>query len=208
MPRRLLILLAIAALAVAAALVAFSSASFTTSSEVTVAATTDSVGDWLRVDSASSDDNSAHIAGYAHQANDPSLPFVASGGNASPVTIDWGSYPDTNTTYTFDRSFTFRTLAFPDSSVSQVTVTVSYYALDGELQPIRNVWINNVGSSGGSTTVTLGSGQKRQVNVQIRAKRKWAPGEQYHAHIVLTLTYSGGPAGYYVYDIPTLVTVE
>jgi len=205
--RRLILLVALTMLAVVSAGTVFSGASFTSSSDVRIEATTDSVTDWLRIDSSETDPDVADRSGYARQYNSPSLPFVASGGNRD-LTIDWGAYPDTNTTYTFNRSFTLRTpVAFPDPSVTQVTVTAVYWVPSGELQPIRSVRIAAVGATGGVGTVTLGPGQKRQVNVQVRAKRQWTPGEQFHAHIVLALTYAGGPTNYYSYDIPTLITV-
>lgn len=205
---RWLTLVALAAMATAATVTASSGASFTTSSQVEVKATTDSVGDWLRIDSAASDPDVADQPGYARQHNLPDLPFVAVGGDAA-MTIDWGVYPDSNTTYTFNRSFTLRTPAsFPDPGVTAVTVAATYWVPRGQLQPLQSVRISALGSAGGQTSATMRPGQKRQVNVQLKAKRKWVPNEQYTAHIVLTLTYAGGPSGYYVYEVPTLVTVE
>lgn len=207
MRHRLLMLLVLAVLGAVATTTSFSGASFSTSSHADLRASTDSVANWLRIDSADTDPDVSDRAGYARQYNDPALPFVASGDDMG-MSIYWGEYPDSNTTYTFNRTFTLRTPAsFPDPSVSAVTVTATYWIPPDQLQPLQSVRISAVGSSGGQTSVTLGPGQKRQVNVQLKAKRRWEVGEQYTAHIVLTVSYSGGPSAYYVYDVPTLVTV-
>ncbi len=205
--RPLMLLLALAAFAAVSASTSFSGASFSTSSEVSIAASTDSITDWLSLYSSETDPTSADKPGYARQHNSPSLPFVAGGADAG-LSIEWGAYPDSNTTYVFDRSFTLRTAdVFPVAGVTQVTITAVYWAPDGELQPLQSVRISPMGSSKGSGTVTLGPGQKRQVNVQVKAKRKWEHGDQWHAHIVLALSYAGGPVNYYTYDIPTVIDV-
>lgn len=205
--RRLMLLLALTALAVAGAVTASSGASFSTSSEVGIAATTDSITDWLSLYSSGSDPIVADRAGYARQLNSAGLPFIATGADAY-LFLDWGDYPDTNTIYTFNRTFTLRTAdVFPIAGVNQVTISAVYWVPEGELQPLQSVRIAAMGSLGGNGTVTLGPGQKRQVNVRVKAKRKWEQGDQWHAHIVLALTYPGGPTNYYSYDIATVIDV-
>ena len=129
-------------------------------------------------------------------------------GADTTLAIDWGSYPDDNTTYTFTRSFTFRTAAAFPAGPGTVMVSVAAQAAAGENQPLTSVLIANVGATGGNASVTLGTNQKRQINVKLRAKRQWTPGERFHPSIVVTLTYTGGPANYYVFTVPTVVTVE
>jgi len=54
----------------------------------------------------------------------------------------------------------------------------------------------------------LSPNQKAQLDVQLRTKKNpWDAGDAFRPHIVLTLTYAGGPASYYVYDFTTLLYV-
>lgn len=208
MRRRLLVLLALAVVAAVAGVIAFSSASFSSTSTVQATATVGTTSDWLCLYSSTTDPTVADRAGYAHQQNKATLPFVATGQDDS-LAIDWGSYPDSNKNYTFNRSFTLRTPTVFPNGVSQVTVTVSYATGSGETeQPIISAAINTVGQAGGSSSVTLGVNQKRQVNVTLRARKRWDAGDTYHPVITLTLTYTGGPAAYYTYDVGTTLTVQ
>ena len=179
----------------------------TSTSTVRVNATADGAADWLHLYSSSTDPVAGDRVGYAHQENNLTLPFVAAGADTT-LAIDWGSYPDDNTTYTFTRSFTFRTAAAFPAGPGTVMVSVAAQAAAGENQPLTSVLIANVGATGGNASVTLGTNQKRQINVKLRAKRQWTPGERFHPSIVVTLTYTGGPANYYVFTVPTVVTVE
>lgn len=208
MSRRLIVLAVVALLSATVATLAFSSASFTSTSTTTVTASTDSVTGWLSLHSSSTDPAAVDKAGYGHQANIGANPFLATGEDTT-LAIDWGSYPDTNTTYTFNRTFTLRTSDTLPSGVTQVTVTAAAQQGSGDsFQPIRSVAISTMGSGGGNPSVTLGANQKRQVNVQVRMKKNpWDPGDVFAPHIILTLTYTGGPAAYYRYDIPTSLTI-
>ncbi len=205
MIRRLIFLAVLTAIVVVAGKLAFSDASFTTTSTTTVRATVGIVTKWLTLYSSSQDPDPGDRAGYAHHNNNPARPFVAEGLD-STLTIDWGTYAASNTWYTFDRVFTFRTATPFPTGIPQITVAVSVIQAPGENVQCTAT-INNVGSSGGAASMTVGPDQKRQVNVRLRVRSKWAPGDQYTPSIVLTVTYPGATAGT-TYTIPTVVTVQ
>lgn len=55
--------------------------------------------------------------------------------------------------------------------------------------------------------MTLGAGLKRQANVRLRLNSPSTPlGTVLRPHVLVTVTYSGSAASYYVYDIPLQVT--
>lgn len=213
MRRRAIILLAAAALVVAAASAVaasraprFSAASYTTTSQSDVTASTASVSGWLNAYSQDSDPGG--LQGYARQQDLAGQPLIADGQDAG-LTLDWGSYPDLSKTLDFTRVLTIQTPAvFPDASVTQVTVTVTLIADPGGTQPLRKPSLHLVGQTGASTSVTLSPGAKAQLDVQLRTKKNpWDDGDVFLPRVVLTLTYAGGPAAYYVYDFTTLLTI-
>jgi hypothetical protein len=210
--RRLVMLLAVlllagsAAAALAAAGARTSRASYTTGSQTDVMASAATVAAWLSVNSQGGD--SGVPSGYARQHNDVSQPFIASGQGAS-LAIRWGGYDDLNVWFTFSRVLTIRTpTAFPDPTVNQVTVTVSLLPDAGGTQMLRNPYLHLVNQAGTTSSVTLGRDQRAQLDIQLRTKKNpWDAGNTFSPHVVLTLTYAGGPAAYYVYDFETLLTV-
>ena len=183
-----------------------SSASYTTTSETDVTASAATAGDWLRVFSQATDPDG--LTGYARQQNLATQPLIASGQDFG-LAIDWGSYPDLNKTFAFSRVLTIKTpAAFPIASVTQVTVTVTLVADPSGTQPLRNPYLRLVGQGGTSSSVTLRVNQKAQLDISLRTKKNpWDAGDVFQPRVVLTLTYAGGPASYYVYDYTTLLTI-
>ena len=203
---RLAGLAALVAVAVAATLA--TRASYTTGSTVAVRAQADSASSWLHLYSQPTDPDG--LGGYAlRRVQFPPGPPAAAGADEA-LTVDLGGFPDRNQTFTFNRVFTVKTPAtFPDPAVTAVTITVTRLAdpATGE-QPLGSATIAAVGSTGGATTVTLGPGQKRQVNMTVRQRRRFELGRTYYPVVRLELSFTGGslPAGYYRYDVPVAVT--
>ena len=126
------------------------------------------------------------------------------------LSLTMGGIRGNNTSYTFNRSFTIQTpAAFPVATVTQATITATYVADSATgKQPLRDVRFNVVGSTRGSNPVTLARNTKYQANVRMRATGTgWVVGTVYRPHIIIRVTYTGGPTGYYVYDIPLAVTI-
>lgn len=206
MSRRLFVLVALAILAVALAGVGVSLASLTSTTQTTITATTDGVGDWLHLYSQPTDPDG--LTGYAlRRVRTPPAPLAASGQDAG-IAVDLGGFPDTNDSFDFSRVITIKTpLTFPSAGVTQVAVTVTTAADPASRDnPLKSAKLSNLNGSGANATVTLGPNQKRQLNLQVRARKQYALGQVYYPRVIITLTYAGGPAGYYRYEFPVAVT--
>jgi len=206
--RRPLILLVVVAVALATGVVGFSHAAYTTTSQTDVTASADHVHNWLHLYSQSTDP--ALLTGYATQRVQTGIgPLVATGADET-LSLTMGGIRGNNTSYSFVRSFTIQTpAAFPVATVKQATITATYVADSATgKQPLRDVRFRVVGSTGGSNPVTLAGNTKYQANLRMRATGTgWVVGTVYRPHIIITVTYTGGPTGYYVYDIPVAVTI-
>jgi hypothetical protein len=206
--RGLIALAALAVLAGTSALVLVSAAAFTATSTVNVAAKAGDITGLLHLytQASPSGTDPDGLNGYAlRRVQTPPAPLAASGQDAG-IIVNLGGFPDANGTFTFNRVFTVRTLTFP-AGVSQITVTVSTLPdpASGD-QPLQNVRLSNLNLSGSATTVTMTAGQKRQLNLQVRSRKRFALGTTYYPRVVLTATYTGGPAAYYRCEILVAVT--
>jgi len=200
-------LLALAAAAVAATILA-SAASYTTGSATDVTASADTASNWLHAFSQGTDPDG--LSGYAlRRVQVPPASLCASGSDAALV-VDMGGFPDKNSTFPFNRVFTIRTPAvFPDPAVTAVTATVTLLADPATgAQPLKSAKMSVVGATGGSATVTLRADQKRQLNVQVRARKQFDVGRTYFPVVRVSLSFSGAslPSGYYRYEFPVAVT--
>jgi hypothetical protein len=207
---RIAALLALAAVCVAAAAhVRPSAATYTTSSQTDVTASTDSATSWLHLYSQSTDPG--YLTGYdlSRLINGADGPLAATGIDTSLV-ADMGDFPDKNRTYSFSRVFTVMTPAtFPDPAVTSIRIDVSLLddPATGE-QPISTPRLSALNGSGATTSMTIGPGQQRQVNLQVGVHKRFTLGMTYYPEFVLTVTMIGGsyPAGYYQYSVPVAVT--
>ncbi len=133
-------------------------------------------------------------------------PYAATGSDAA-LAVDLGGFPDTNSTFPFTCVFSLVTpVQFPDTSVTQITVSVTLVP-DAADQPLITAGLAAFGSGGGATSVTLTPGKKYQFNVSVKARKKFILGHVYNPHVLVDVTgITGVPAGYYRYDIPFTVT--
>jgi hypothetical protein len=208
--RLVIALLALAAVCVAAAAhVRPSAATFTTSSQTDVTATTDSATGWLHLYSQTTDPN--HNTSYAlsRLINGGAGPLAATGTDFG-LAVDMGDFPDKNKTYSFSRVFTVMTPAtFPDPAVTSIRIDVSLLddPATGE-QPISTPRLSALNGSGATTSMTIGPGQQRQLNLQVGAHKRFTLGTTYYPEVVLTVAMIGGsyPSGYYVYSVPVAAT--
>jgi hypothetical protein len=196
--RRLLLLLAVAAALVGGALIPASGASFNSSSSSTVNVTTDRIQNWLHLYSQSTDPDG--LTGYVTQA--PGTSPAATGVDAT-LAVNLGSRTKGSTT-TCSLVFTMKMpSAYPTGT--SATVTASLLTDPGSgTQPITTIGFGTVGQNGTFTNpVSLGVGQKRQLNLKVNPATK---GVVYHPTILITVTYSGLTATYYRYSVPVTVT--
>ena len=122
--------------------------------------------------------------------------------------VDMGDFPDRKITVDFDRVFSIRTpAAFPDASVAQITVTLSELPdpASGEDLIVKPELTPFGQTTGGVQTVVLTANRKYQLNVGIRARKRFQLGRSYYPRIVLTLTVAG-ISDYFRYEIPLEVT--
>ncbi len=126
--------------------------------------------------------------------------------------LNWGEYPDLNKNFDFLRVLTIKTPeVFPDPAVQQITVTLTLVADSGGTQPLKNPDLRPIGGTlrkQRSTTITLAADQRAQLDVTLHTKKNpWDAGEAFSPRVVLTVTYAGGPAAYFVYDFTTELTI-
>lgn len=206
MNRRLVLLLALALAALAAGAIGFSRASFTTTSQTQIGATAAHVHSWLHLYSQTTDPNGT--TGYKTQRVQSGVAPLCATGVDETLTLSMGGIRANGTTYTFNKTFTLRTPAtFPDTAVTQVSVTATYVAdaATGK-QPIRDVRFGT--GTGGGNPLTIAQNLTRQANIRLRTSGTgWVVGQVYRPHVLLTVTYTGFTTAYYVYDIPLAVTI-
>jgi hypothetical protein len=206
--RRFASLLVLAVVALGVVGVSYSFASFTTTSTSDISATGAHVHDWLHLYSQSTDP--AGLTGYATQRVRTGVGPLCATGFDETLALTMGGIRSRNTTYSFARVFTIQTPAtFPDGSITRVTVTATYDPDPSTgLQPIRDVRFAAVGNNNGRASVNLNRNVKDQANVRLRARGGgWTLNGTYYPTVHITVTYTGSPASYYVYDIPLAVTI-
>jgi hypothetical protein len=204
--RRLLILIAVAAVALATAAVGFSLASFTATSETQIGASASRLTDWVHLYSEGSDPDGSTIYAHKRTINGGSGTVMATGQDAT-LAVDMGGFPDKNKTYAYATVFSVVTPAtFPDTAITQVTVNATLVA-DVSDQPLTAPGFTAFGPTGGGpASVTLGPGQKYQFNVTVKTRKKFTLGHVYWPHVLVDVSWTGVPAGYFQYDIPVSIT--
>lgn len=196
----LVALVAIAAAALALAIASPSRALFSSSSTSRVEATADRVQEWLHLYAQPTDPDG--LTGYfARSGSSPQEP-AASGCDES-LTVHLGGLTGTTTC---DRVLTLLTEGvFPDSAVTQVTVTSSLLpdAATGK-QPISGAGFAAIGSTQRRKSVTIGADVKRQLNLRVRT-RGLTLNTLYQPRVRVTVTFAGFETAYYEYEIPVKI---
>lgn len=204
MRRRTLILRLVAplALVIALALVAgtidSSGATFTASSQSSATAKAESISAWIRLWSQTTDPSG--LTGYATQRVQSGVAPLCATGSDQALTLVMGGIRSNGTSYTFTRALTLEGVSpFPDPAITTVNVSYSLVAdASSGLQPISGVTFTSVN----------GSTRKYGVNVVLRTTGTgWVTGRTYTPTLRLTMTYTGSPASYFVYDVPLAVTI-
>jgi hypothetical protein len=215
MSRRLIILAGVTLVAVIVAGVvagsSFSGASFTTSSDTWANASTDRTSSWVHLVSRATDPDTGDRAGYANQYGVSPATACATGQDEG-IAITLGRFPTwTSGTYAFTRVIALKTpTAFVDPTVTRVTATLTVQAdSDNGRQPLQNVGLAPIGSTGTAGSVVLRANQKVQLNLEVATTWWWVIfyGSTYRPRIRIELAFPGAPDDYYVYEYPVLITV-
>jgi hypothetical protein len=204
--KRFVIILVALAL-VASAVIAVSLASFTTTSKTQIVASTGVTSDWLRLYSQGTDPTGSTI--YARtRLLDGALGNYAATGSDGALAVDLGGYPDSNKSYPVTTVFAVVTPAqFPDPSVGQISVSVSLVNDASGEQPLTLPGLAPFGSAtAGATSVTMAAGQRQQLNVTVRARKRFNLGKTYTPYVLVDVNFPGAPAGSLRYTVPVKVT--
>jgi hypothetical protein len=123
------------------------------------------------------------------------------------MSINLGGVTSTTATW-MNRVLTVKTPATFPAGVSQVTV-IAYAMADPAnpgRQPLTQVAITAVGTNGtGPNSVTMGPGQKRQINVSVRMNAAWPAGVQIRPALVVGVKNASLAYPYYGYTVPVKV---
>jgi hypothetical protein len=171
----------------------------TTASGAAFTAAADSPGNMIAADSAASYLNlfsqgtdPAGLTGYAvKNLSNPSV--LAATGADLGLSLDLGGWKNGGT---MNRVLTIQAR----NPLPAASITVTTVVPPTPTQPVTAATIAAVGSAGGTTSVTLTAGAKRQVNLNIRK----LPGNNvlYTANIQLIVTYPGYTGGFLTYSVP------
>jgi hypothetical protein len=162
--------------------------------------------------------STAAITNWLHQYSQSTDPdgltayYVQRGGTSPAATgsdftlaVNLGTFTK-NTTATCSRVITIATPStFPTGTSATVTASLVADSATGS-QPITAVGFANVGSTSRTNPISLGTGQKRQLNLTLRMPN--VSKKTYYPHVLITVTYSGYTGAYYRFDIPVTVATS
>jgi hypothetical protein len=171
-----------------------SGASFTArKSTANNAVQADSPANYLRLFSQASDP--AGLTGYAVKSQSvPAVPAAVGADGQLVAALGGWKLPGT-----MDRVLTIQ--ARSPLPVASITVAVAVTPVLG--QPVTSALLANVGSPGGTPSVTLAAGDKRQVNLVLI---KLAGNNiLYTASLTLKVTYAGYSGDFLTYTVPLTV---
>jgi hypothetical protein len=199
------VLIAFVAVAVVstASVVGISAAMFTASSDSTITATADGAQNWLHLYSQSTDPDG--LGGYFVG---PGMTTPAAIGMDASLAVDMGTLPrPPGRPVTCMRVFTVKTPAsFPSPGVTSVTVALTWQPdPDTGTPTLTGYGFSPIGGTAAANPVTLGAGQKQQLNLDIKMAGV-KKGEVVHPSLLVTLTYAGLTVAYYQYAVPFTVT--
>lgn len=200
---RLLIVLVVIAVASTASVAGVSTAMFTATSDSTVSASADGAQNWVHLYSQSTDPDG--LTGYFVGVGTTTP--AATGMDAS-LAVDLGTLPrPPGKPVTCLRVFTVKTpAAFPAPGVASVTVTLAWQPDPATGTPsLTGYGFAPIGGGGMANPVTLGTGQKQQLNLDIKMSGV-KKGETVHPSMLVTVTYTGLAVTYYQYTVPFTVT--
>jgi hypothetical protein len=146
------------------------------------------------------------LTGYAVRAGS-APPQPAATGAGSGARVHLGGHTSTTATWV-NRVITVQAPATLPTGVSQVRVSVTRLTdpADTTRQPLVTAVLNAVGTTRGSaTSVVLGPGEKRQLNVRVRMNAAWPRDVTYRPSLLLQVRDAAAPGPSYAYVIPVSV---
>jgi hypothetical protein len=178
-----------------------SDASFNATSKFSADLSADSPSRYLKLYSQSTDP--AGLTGYATRTGSSPTARAATGSDDS-LSVHLGG--TNNTTASYTRVLTMETPSTLPDGLSTITVTATV-AKDTTYNqtPINTPTIRTIANVGTSNVVTLGAGQKRQLNLNVSTSGLPGTSRLYTPSVILTVTYSGYTDDFLNYTVPVKV---
>jgi hypothetical protein len=143
------------------------------------------------------------LTGYAVRAGSvPPRPAATGAGSATRAHL--GGHTSTTATWV-DRVIPVKAPASLPAGVSQVRITLTRLADPANTgrQPLIGAVLNAVGTSGGTaTSVVLGPGEKRQVNVRVRMNTAWPQNAMYRPSLLVQVRDAATTGPSYAFVVP------
>ena len=146
------------------------------------------------------------LTGYALRAGS-APPQPAATGAGSVTRVHLGGHTSTTATWV-NRVITVEAPATLPAGVSQVRVSVARLTdpANTTRQPLVTAVLNTVGTDRGSaTSVVLGPGEKRQLNVRVRMNTAWPQGVTYRPSLLVQVRDAATTGPSYAYVVPVSV---
>ena len=117
-----------------------------------------------------------------------------------------GGFKNTNTT-SIPRVFSVQARGTLPAGVSSITVTATLLPDPGGKQPLTGYSFTNMLGLGSATTVTLGAGDKRWLNLSASMRGSAFPGNNvlYRPTVRITVRYTGYTGNFLSYDVPVTI---
>ena len=205
MRRRLVGLLGLAAAACAAlSSLPASGANFASKSENTASVTTDATANYLRLYSDATDPDLVLLS-YATKRNSSPLVYAASGGDDT-LAVALGGYKNTNNTV-IARVLSVKARNPLPAGVSSLTVTATLLPDPSGKQPLTGYSFTNALGLDGGSSVTLGPGDKRWLQLSASMKGSAFPGNNvlYTPTVRITVRHPGYTGDFLSYDVPVTI---
>jgi hypothetical protein len=143
------------------------------------------------------------------QATDPDgLTGYAAGGSSADATLTYQttlSLTEILFGATRNRAWTVKAPASFPEGVTSVTVTLTVLE-DPAGATGLGARLNTVGSTGGSTSLTLTAGAKRQINLSTPILNGLLPtGRTYTPRVLVTVTFAGNAGAFLRYSVPVAI---
>jgi hypothetical protein len=195
--------LIIAAAVVAALSVPASQANFASSTANGASVATDATANYLRLLSDAADTST--LTGYADKRDSSPVVRAASGADDA-IAVALGGYKNTNTT-PIPRVFSVQARDPLPPGVPSITVTATLLPDVSGKQPLTGYTFTNLLGLNPTSSVTLGPGDKRWVNLSASMKGSAFPGNNllYTPTVRITVRHPGYTGTFLSYDVPVTI---
>ena len=204
MRRRLAFLAALVATCAAAVALPASGANFASTSANAAGVATNSPGNYLQLLSDATDADLVPLP-YAVKRNSSPAVHAATGADDG-LAVALGGYKNTNNT-SIPRVFSVQARSTLPAGVPSITVTATLLPDVSGKQPLTGYTFTNLPGLNPTSSVTLGPGDKRWLNLSASMKGSAFPGNNhlYTPTVRITVRYPGYTGTFLSYDVPVTI---